>query len=120
MSDAYNAVLRSQILKLGKQLQIQLSEAVYVCFQGPSLETPHEYAYLNKIGADVVGMSTVPEVITAHHSQIKVIVLSVVTNICFPIENIKATSLEDVIEVANKAVPKLKLLIESIIKKELV
>jgi len=111
MSDAYNKEWRNATLELAKRSNINLEEGIYACFQGPSLETPAEYLYLNKIGADLVGMSTVPEVIAANHCGMKVLVLSVVTNVCMPIEDITPTTVESVIEVANKAIPVLKKLV---------
>ncbi len=111
MSDAYNKEWRQTTLELAKSQNINLEQGIYACFQGPSLETPAEYFYLNKIGADLVGMSTVPEVIAANHCGIKVLVFSVVTNVCMPIEDITPTTVESVIEVANRAIPVLKKLV---------
>lgn len=119
MSNAYDKELRTEIKSLAKANKIELEEGVYVSFQGPSLETPAEYLFLNRMGADLVGMSTVPEVITAVHSGIKVVVLSVVTNVCIPIENIKPTTVESVIAVAQKASPVLHKLIQLMLSKRL-
>lgn len=119
MSNAYDKDLRTEIKSLAKEHKIELEEGVYVSFQGPSLETPAEYLFLNRMGADLVGMSTVPEVITAVHSGIKVVVLSVVTNVCIPIENIKPTTVESVIAVAQKASPILHKLIQLMLSKRL-
>lgn len=102
MSKAYCKDLRTLI-----KSKFNLNEGVYVGFPGPSLETPAEYKYLNIIGGDAVGMSTVPEVIVANHCEMKVVVLSVTTNICYPPESITETTLEEVMEMANKAVPQL-------------
>ncbi|MBT8232568.1 MAG: purine-nucleoside phosphorylase, partial [Saprospiraceae bacterium] len=111
MSDAYNKEWRKQTIQIAQKLEINLEEGVYACFQGPSLETPAEYLYLNKIGADLVGMSTVPEVIAANHCGMDVLVFSIVTNVCMPIEDITPTTVESVIEVANKSIPVLKKLV---------
>lgn len=101
MSEAYSKSLRKSAKKQWQNEHgSQLREGVYVCFQGPSLETPAEYNYLNNIGADLVGMSTVPEVIVANHAGMEVCVLSIVTNICYPPEKITPTTLEEVIEMA--------------------
>src|SRR5687767_11324935 len=82
-----------------------IKDGVYAGMPGPSLETPAEYQYLHRIGADLVGMSTVPEVIVARHLNMKVQALSVVTNACYPQERIKITTVEDVIKmVESKAV----------------
>lgn len=91
---------------------LKLHRGVYLALQGPSLETPAEYQYLKNIGADLVGMSTVPEVIAAVHMNMKVIALSVVSNVCYPIESITETTLEEVIAVAKKTIPSLNLLIK--------
>ncbi len=103
MSQAYPQELRAEIQKAAKHsLSHQLKEGVYVGFQGPSLETPAEYKYLNIIGGDLVGMSTVPEVIIANHCGIQTAVLSVVTNVCYPPEAVTETTLEEVVEVADR------------------
>ncbi len=115
MSNAYDDKFRNSIKTICAKLEIPIKEGVYACFQGPSLETPAEYFFLNKIGADLVGMSTVPEVIVANHCGMTVSVLSVVTNVCFPLENIKPTTVEDVITVAQKATPVLSRLVNEII-----
>jgi len=104
MLDAYSSRLRKIIKSIP---DLHLNEGVYVGFPGPSLETPAEYKYLNTIGGDAVGMSTVPEVIVANHCGMEVAVLSVTTNICYPPEEITPTTLEDVIDMANRAVPKI-------------
>lgn len=109
MSDAYSSRLRDKIKSIP---DLQLNEGVYVGFPGPSLETPAEYRYLNIIGGDAVGMSTVPEVIVANHCGMEVAVLSVTTNICYPPEEITPTTLEEVIDMANKAVPQLKVVVD--------
>lgn len=112
MSNAYDEELRQHIKA---HVKFHLNEGVYVGFPGPSLETPAEYKYLNIIGGDAVGMSTVPEVIVANHCNMKVVVLSVTTNICYPPESINETTLEEVLEMANKAVPKLNEIIDVIL-----
>lgn len=104
MSNAYCKAMRT---KIKSNVSFHINEGVYVGFPGPSLETPAEYKYLNIIGGDAVGMSTVPEVIVANHCGMQVTVLSVTTNICYPPESITETTLEEVLEMANKAVPKL-------------
>jgi len=108
MSNAYDLNFRKTIKEAAQISEINLKEGVYVCFQGPSLETKAEYKFLNVIGADLTGMSTVPEVIVCNHCGIEVAVLSIVTNVCFPPEAITETTLEEVIEIAAKAVEPLK------------
>jgi purine-nucleoside phosphorylase len=112
MSDAYSARLRDIIKTIP---DININEGIYVGFPGPSLETPAEYRYLHIIGGDAVGMSTVTEVIVANHCGMEVVVLSVTTNICYPPEQITPTTLEEVIAMANKAVPGLKIIVDRIL-----
>lgn len=88
---------------------------VYVGVSGPTLETPAEYKYMHIIGGDVVGMSTVPEIIVAKHMELKVFAISVATDMGYPPEVIQETSLEDVIKVANEAEPKVTTIISELI-----
>lgn len=97
MKYAYDPDWLSFTIKKGNEMGIPIKTGIYAGLPGPSLETPAEYQYLFRIGADLVGMSTVPEVITAAHLGMKVLVLSVVTNVCYPPERIKVTTVEDVI-----------------------
>jgi len=113
MSDAYSKDLRDKTIAAAQDLGIDLKEGVYASLQGPSLETPAEYNWLHIIGADLVGMSTVPEVIVAKHAGIEVLVFSIVTNVCYPPDQISKTTVEEVIEVANKA----SLVLEKIIRR---
>jgi len=115
MSNAYDKELRQLVTAAAEKLNIKLKEGVYVGFQGPSLETPAEYKFLHTIGADMTGMSTVPEVIVANHAGIKVICFSIVTNMCYPPEILTATTLEEVIEMAEKAVVPLRQIINAVI-----
>lgn len=103
MLETYSKRLRSIIKKSFPEIK----EGVYVGYQGPSLETPAEYKMLHTIGADLVGMSTVPEVIVAKHAGMEVLVLSIASNICYPPEQITETTLEEVIEVVNASGGKL-------------
>lgn len=93
-------------LKLGLKLQ----KGVYVAVAGPNLETAAEYRFLRGIGADVVGMSTVPEVIVARHQSMRVLGFSIVTDMGLP-DALKPTNLEEIIATANKAEPNLKKLL---------
>jgi purine-nucleoside phosphorylase len=105
MKYAYDPEWLQYIYDACDQLGMKIKTGVYAGLPGPSLETPAEYQYLYRIGADLVGMSTVPEVITARHLEMKVLALSVVTNVCYPPERIKVTTVEDVINVVeSKAV----------------
>ncbi|MCH2045420.1 MAG: purine-nucleoside phosphorylase [Saprospiraceae bacterium] len=103
----YNKKLNNKALQLAKELGIPAHIGVYVATQGPNLETPAEYRFFNIIGGDVVGMSTVPEVLVAKHMQLPVWVASVVSNKCFPIEEIAETTVEEVINAVAQTEPKL-------------
>ena len=92
-------------------------EGVYLALAGPNLETPAEYRMANILGADLIGMSTVPEVLVARHSDLPVFVVSVVSNKCFPIADIQPTTVEDVIATVRGVEPKLRLLIGDLIEK---
>ena len=81
---------------------------------GPNLETRAEYRFLRGIGADVVGMSTVPEVIVGVHSRMRILGFSVVTDLCLP-DALQPVSLEEVIAVANAAEPKLRTLVRRVV-----
>ena len=106
MMHGYDAIFRDYALQTAGALGIRMHEGVYVGFAGPNLETPAEYKFLNAIGGDAVGMSTVPEVLVAKHAAMKVAVLSIISNKCFPIEAIQETSVDDVIAAVNRSIPK--------------
>lgn len=116
MSNAYDKGLREKINSTYvKMTNETMKEGVYIGFQGPSLETPAEYNYLHIIGGDMVGMSTVPEVIIANHCEINTAVISIVTNICYPPEKITETTLKEVIDIANRAAPEIGKLLADVI-----
>ena len=79
-------------------------------------ETPAEYNFFNIIGGDVVGMSTIPEVLVAKHMNLPVLVVSVISNRCFPIDEITETTLEEVIQVVNQAESKLTLILKELLE----
>jgi purine-nucleoside phosphorylase len=106
MMHGYDKAFRAFALQTAADYNIRIHEGVYVGFAGPNLETPAEYKFLNSIGGDAVGMSTVPEVLVAKHAAMKVAVLSIISNKCFPIEAIQETSVDDVIAAVNKSIPK--------------
>jgi len=114
MSDPYAESLRKLVKKTANYVSIPLHEGVYISVVGPNLETRAEYTMLRFLGADVVGMSTVPEVLVARHMGLDVLAFSVVTDECFP-EVLQPISLEDVLRAAKKASPKLIKLIELIL-----
>ncbi len=116
MTDAYDIELRIMALRILKENNITHHEGVYAGLQGPNLETPAESNFLHLIGGDIVGMSTVPEVIIARHMDMRTFVASIVSNKCFPLNSIKKTTIESVIEVANLAEPKLGILFKEMVK----
>jgi purine-nucleoside phosphorylase len=102
MSAPYNKKLNQAILEIANKLPATIHTGVYVAVPGPNLETRAEYKYLKIIGADVVGMSTVPEVIAANHMELPCAAISVVTDECDP-NNLKPIDIAEIIEVAGKA-----------------
>jgi purine-nucleoside phosphorylase len=116
MLKTYDRDLNAKALSIAKAADITAHEGVYVGLQGPNLETPAEYVYLNRIGGDVVGMSTVPEVIVARHSSLPIFVLSVVSNQSYPPEVIKETTVEEVIELARTVEPKMTHIVKEVLK----
>ena len=115
MLNAYEPSMIENALKYGQSKNYRIHSGVYAGLSGPSLETPAEYRFLNIIGADVVGLSSVPEVIVARHADLQVCMLSLATNKCFPIHDITKTSLEDVIETARLAEPFLRDIVRHIV-----
>lgn len=112
----YDRSLNALALEIAAVQGARAHEGVYVGLQGPNLETPAEYEYLHRIGGDVVGMSTVPEVLVARHMGLPIFVVSVVSNLCYPIEAIGETTLEEVIAVVEAAEPKIRGLVVELIK----
>jgi purine-nucleoside phosphorylase len=108
MMNAYSREKSDIFMKHATSLKIPLKTGVYLGLQGPSLETPAEYKMAHILGADLVGMSTVPEVIVAKHCNLAVSVFSVVSNVCFPKSHLSETTLENVIAVVNTASDKLE------------
>jgi purine-nucleoside phosphorylase len=99
----------AKAIEIGKKQALNLQQGVYVAVTGAMLETKAEYKLLQNIGADTVGMSTIPEVIAAHHAGLKVFAVSVVTDLCYE-PYIKQVTLEDFIVAAKTAEPKLQTL----------
>lgn len=114
MSDPYDRVLIEKALQIGEKNQIAVHQGVYVGLQGPNLETKAEYNYLRLIGADAVGMSTVPEVIVARHMALPVFAVSAITDLCSP-GSIKKISIQEVIAAAAMAEPGMIKIIEGLI-----
>lgn len=115
MSDAYDPELRRRALRVGNRAGIQLREGVYVAVAGPNLETPAEYKMLRLLGADVVGMSTVPEVIVARQLGMRVLGISIITDECFP-DQLEPASIEKIIATARGAEPKLTAIVKGVLE----
>ena len=116
MSEPYDAELRSLARAVALALGVPLREGVYVAVTGPNLETRAEYRMLRALGADVVGMSTVPEVITAAHLGLRVLGLSIITDQCLP-DALAPASLEQILAVAREAEPRLTALVRGVIER---
>jgi purine-nucleoside phosphorylase len=114
MSEAYDRSMISMAKELGKELDIALQEGVYVGLTGPTFETPAEYKYVHIIGGDTVGMSTVPEVITARHMNLPVFAISVITDLGV-VGKIVEVSHEEVQKVAKVAEKKMTRLMKEMI-----
>lgn len=117
MSEAYDQNLIRLAKEIADKKSVSLHEGIYFGWPGPSLETPAEYRMIHRLGADVVGMSTIPEVLVANYYQMKVLCFSVVSNVCYPKERIRFTTVEEVIEVVNSSAEKLNQLIPDICMK---
>ena len=116
MSEPYDAALREIARAEAKRQGITLREGVYVAVTGPNLETRAEYRMLRTLGADVVGMSTVPEVIVAVHGGMRVLGVSIITDLCLP-DALEPASLEKIIAVAAKAEPHLTSLVTGVLER---
>ncbi|MBP0903505.1 purine-nucleoside phosphorylase [Mariniflexile gromovii] len=115
MSAPYDAEINSKFKTIAKTNNITLHEGVYASVVGPQLETRAEYRMLKTIGADAVGMSTVPEIIVANHLKLKVAAVSVLTDECDP-NNLKPVDIAEIIAMAEKAEPNMITLFKELIK----
>jgi len=102
MSKPYSKHLNEKFTALAEKLHVRLNRGVYAAVAGPNLETRAEYRYLRIIGADVVGMSTIPECIVANHMNLPVAAVSVITDECDP-DNLAPVNIDEILEVAGKA-----------------
>lgn len=116
MSDPYTGRLREIAERVALDRGIRMHQGVYLALSGPMLETRAEYRHLRMIGADVVGMSTVPEVIAAVHMGMEVLGISVITDECFP-DALKPVVMEEVLEAAGMAEPKMTQIIIGVLEK---
>lgn len=115
MSAPYDHKLNENFKQIAKANNIKLHEGVYASVVGPQLETKAEYRMLKIIGADAVGMSTVPEIIVANHLNLKVAAVSVLTDECDP-DNLKPVDISEIIAMAGKAEPEMITLFKALIK----
>jgi purine-nucleoside phosphorylase len=115
MSEPYDLEMIEMALRIGEENDIPVHQGVYAGLQGPNLETKAEYRYLGIIGADAVGMSTVPEVIVARHMDLPVFAISAITDLCAP-GKIKKITIQEVIAAAAKAEPGMIQIIKGLIK----
>lgn len=115
MSEPYDVELRALAEQKALELRIRLQQGVYVSVLGPNMETKAEYRFLRMIGADAVGMSTVPEVIVARHMGLRVMAISVITDECFP-DALVPVSIEDVLAAASRAEPKLAAIMKAVVE----
>jgi purine-nucleoside phosphorylase len=111
MLNTYDQNWNAEACNAANQFGLKAHQGVYWAWSGPSLETPAEYNMIHKLGADLVGMSTVPEVLIAKHMGCKVVVSSIVSNVCYPIESIRETTAEQVIRVVKKHAAPMKNLV---------
>ncbi len=116
MSAPYDPELRAIARAVALELGITLREGVYVAVPGPNLETRAEYRMLRNIGADVVGMSTVPEVIVAAHAGMRAVGISIITDQCLP-DALEAADLARIIDTARRAEPSLTRLVHGLVER---
>lgn len=116
MSEPYSFELIELAEKIALENQLKIQKGVYVAVPGPNLETKAEYRFLRATGADVVGMSTIPENIVANHMGMKVLGISIITDECFP-DSLKPVNVEEIIVAAMKAEPKMTLIMKELIKR---
>ncbi len=113
---AYDADLRGLAVRVAREQGVTLREGVYVAVQGPNLETRAEYRMLRLMGADVVGMSKVPEVIVARQQGLRVLGLSIITDLCLP-ESLEPASLERIVAAAQGAEPGLTGVVRGVLER---
>lgn len=114
MSEPYSLRLIALAKSIAAEQNIHVNEGVYAAVQGPNLETKAEYKYLRTIGADAVGMSTIPEVIVGRHMDMEIFAVSAITDLCSP-GNIKKVSIAEVLAAAAIAEPKMSSIIRGLV-----
>ena len=115
MSEAYSKELNELMRQVAIEKNIELHEGIYVAVPGPMLETRAEYRYLRRIGADVVGMSTIPEAIAAQHMELPCAAVSVITDNCDP-DNLAVADIKDILKTAAVAEKDLIVLFEEMVR----
>ena len=115
MSEPYDLKLVKGGIEVAQKNGLKIHQGVYAAVQGPNLETKAEYKYLRTIGADAIGMSTIPEVIVARHMELPVFAISAITDLCTP-GNVKKISISEVLAAAAIAEPGMSLIIRELIK----
>ena len=116
MCEPYDPKMRDMMVEIAERESISLQKGVYVAVVGPQLETKAEYRMLKTLGADAVGMSTVPEVIVANHLRLPIVAVSVLTDECDP-DNLQPINIKEILEVAGKTEPKMIKLFTELIKR---
>ncbi len=116
MSAPYSPRLMKLTEEAAKEQKISVKRGVYLGIAGPNLETRAEYRMMRTMGADLVGMSTIPEVLVGVHMGMKILGISIVTDICDP-DHLEAIDIKEIIRIANEAGPKLGRLVEAAVKK---
>jgi purine-nucleoside phosphorylase len=116
MSEPYDPALRAIARAVAGEQKVTVREGVYIAVTGPALETKAEYRMLRSMGADVVGMSTVPEVIVAHQSGMRVLGVSIITDMCLP-DALEPASLEKILAVAATAEPNLTAIVRGVLER---
>jgi len=117
MCEPYSQELVDRALEFARRENIVAHKGVFVAVAGPNLETRAEYRFLRTIGADAVGMSTVPEVIVAVHCGMRVVGFSIVTDLCLP-DALHPADVSKIIATANAAEPKLRVLVRNVLRSE--
>lgn len=117
MSAPYDQSLGDHALEIARKENFAAHKGVFVAVAGPNLETRAEYRFLRQIGADAVGMSTVPEVIVAVHAGMRTLALSVITDMCLP-DALKPADVQEIIAIANAAEPKLRSMVKGVLEFE--
>ena len=115
MSEPYDLQALARLEEIALESRIRTQRGIYVALTGPCLETKAEYRFLKILGADAVGMSTVPEIIVAVHAGLKCVGISCITDMCLP-DALKTVEIAEIIRVAAEAEPKIALLVQRFVE----